>query len=106
MSALPPAPPKKYAPAPIMARLTAAAGIAGDDGALAAPAVGASLLAYIVIYTIVFGIGVYYILRLMADPPKLGEEGLAEGDGPIRTSGITPAPQVARAGTQDPKPAE
>ncbi|WMS44858.1 cytochrome ubiquinol oxidase subunit I [Acuticoccus sp. MNP-M23] len=73
---------------------------------VAAPAVGASLLAYIVIYTIVFGIGVYYIFRLMAEPPKLGEQGVGEGDGPIRTAGVTPAAQVADSGTQDPAPAE
>jgi len=33
---------------------------------LAAPAVGASLTAFIVVYTTVFGIGIFYILRLMA----------------------------------------
>jgi cytochrome d ubiquinol oxidase subunit I len=34
-----------------------------------APAVGASLLAFIVVYTVVFGIGIYYVLRLMRQAP-------------------------------------
>ncbi|HEX7035585.1 MAG TPA: cytochrome ubiquinol oxidase subunit I [Pseudomonadales bacterium] len=33
------------------------------------PAVGASLVAFIVIYTLVFGIGIYYALRLMGQTP-------------------------------------
>ena len=59
---------------------------------LAAPAVAASLLAFIIVYFTVFGIGVWYILRLMSKPPQLGETGAKRGDpGPIRTAGITPA---------------
>ena len=61
---------------------------------LAAPAVGASLLAFIVIYFVVFGAGVFYILRLMSKEPEPGEGGARQADGPIRTSGITPAPQI------------
>jgi cytochrome d ubiquinol oxidase subunit I len=60
---------------------------------LAAPAVGASLLAFIVVYFFVFGAGVFYLLRLMKAGPKVGEEGMTETDGPIRTSGTTPAQQ-------------
>ncbi len=37
---------------------------------VAAPAVGASLLAFIVVYFVVFGAGTFYILRLMAQPPQ------------------------------------
>lgn len=37
---------------------------------VAAPAVGASLLAFIVVYFLVFGAGVIYILRMMAKPPE------------------------------------
>ncbi len=33
---------------------------------LEAPAVGASFLAFLVVYTVVFGVGIFYILRLMA----------------------------------------
>jgi cytochrome d ubiquinol oxidase subunit I len=66
---------------------------------LQAPAVATSLLAFICVYFIVFGAGVYYILRLMGDPPHHGEEG-PHGDVPTRAAGITPAPAVAaREGT-------
>jgi len=61
---------------------------------LDAPAVAASLLAFIVVYFIVFGAGVFYILRLMNRPPQPGEAGPAH-DQPMRAAGITPAPQVA-----------
>jgi cytochrome d ubiquinol oxidase subunit I len=60
---------------------------------LDAPAVAASLLAFIVVYFTVFSIGVWYILKLMGKPPKSGEYGVKRGDvGPIRTAGITPGP--------------
>ena len=56
------------------------------------PAVATSLIAFIVIYFAVFGAGTYYILRLMRQPP---EAGTPEKDvAPIRTAGITPAPEV------------
>ena len=60
---------------------------------LDAPAVGASLLAFVVVYFFVFGAGVWYILHLMHKPPHAGEVGVKRGDkGPIRTAGITPGP--------------
>ncbi|KLE34686.1 cytochrome ubiquinol oxidase subunit I [Aurantiacibacter luteus] len=60
---------------------------------LDAPAVAASLLAFVVVYFFVFGAGVWYILHLMAKPPHAGETGVKRGDtGPIRTAGITPGP--------------
>jgi cytochrome bd ubiquinol oxidase subunit I len=59
---------------------------------LEAPAVAASLLAFIVVYFAVFGAGVVYILKLMAKPPGPGEKGPESI--PIRTAGITPAPSV------------
>ncbi len=62
--------------------------------ALDAPAVGASLLAFVVVYFFAFGAGTYYILRLMAHAPHRGEEG-PRRDQPVRAAGITPAPQVA-----------
>ncbi|RYG18015.1 MAG: cytochrome ubiquinol oxidase subunit I [Caulobacteraceae bacterium] len=62
---------------------------------LAAPAVAASLLAFIVVYFAVFGVGVTYILKLMAHAPELDEQGPEEQrPQPIRTAGITPAPAV------------
>jgi len=57
---------------------------------LDAPAVAASLLAFVIVYFTVFGAGVWYIFHLVKKPPHVGETGL---DGtPVRTSGITPAP--------------
>ena len=57
---------------------------------LAAPAVGASLLAFVCVYFAVFGFGTWYILRLIAKGVEPDETEL--GDAPIRTAGITPAP--------------
>ena len=63
---------------------------------LDAPAVAASLLAFIVVYFAVFGAGAAYILKLMGHPPEVGEQGLDEGPrAPVRSAGITPAPAVA-----------
>lgn len=62
---------------------------------VAASAVGASLVAFAVIYFVVFGAGVVYLLQLMRRPPVAGELGLEAEAGPIRTAGITPAPQLA-----------
>lgn len=62
---------------------------------LDAPAVGASLLAFVIVYFAVFGIGTWYILKLMHKPPHSGEEEIEPG--PIRTAGITPAPSVETA---------
>ena len=59
---------------------------------LDASAVGASLLAFIIVYFAVFGTGTWYILRLMRAAPQSGESGVARfEEGPIRTAGITPA---------------
>ncbi|MBR0899335.1 cytochrome ubiquinol oxidase subunit I [Bradyrhizobium tropiciagri] len=57
---------------------------------LAAPAVGSSLIAFIIVYFVVFIAGVIYILRLMAQPPHPGEQGPATNI-PARAAGITPA---------------
>ncbi|MCL3883192.1 cytochrome ubiquinol oxidase subunit I [Marivita sp. GX14005] len=74
---------------------------------LAAPAVGASLVAFVVIYFAVFGAGTYYILRLMNRPPVFDEPRLKDvSDGPIRTAGITPAPEHATRRPEDMQPGE
>jgi cytochrome d ubiquinol oxidase subunit I len=57
---------------------------------LAAPAVASSLIAFIIVYFAVFTTGVFYLLRLMAQPPHQGEQG-PRGDIPARAAGITPA---------------
>ncbi len=54
---------------------------------LAAPAVATSLIAFIIVYFIVFTAGVIYMLRLMAEPPHQGEEG-PRGDEPSRAAGM------------------
>ncbi len=56
---------------------------------LAAPAVAASLLAFIVVYFAVFGAGIVYIFKLMGKAPAPHEPEL--GNLPVRTAGITPA---------------
>ncbi len=57
-----------------------------------APAVAASLIAFIVVYFFVFGAGTFYILRLMSKAPGAATPGLK--DGPTRSAGITPALQI------------
>jgi cytochrome d ubiquinol oxidase subunit I len=69
---------------------------ADSTSPLAAPAVGSSLVAFIIVYFAVFAAGVVYILRLMALPPHPGERG-PPAHIPARASGITPAPAAAAA---------
>ena len=57
---------------------------------LAAPAVASSLIAFVIVYFLVFGIGVWYILRQMASSPHPHEEAVPSA--PIRTAGVTPGP--------------
>lgn len=59
---------------------------------VAAPAVAASLIAFIIVYFFVFGAGTFYILRMMSKMPGARKLGLNAG--PIRTAGITPATQI------------
>jgi len=56
---------------------------------LAAPAVAASLVAFVVVYFAVFGAGVVYIVKLMAKPP-LAQESVPPNI-PVRSAGTTPA---------------
>ncbi|MEO0413092.1 MAG: cytochrome ubiquinol oxidase subunit I [Pseudomonadota bacterium] len=66
---------------------------------LDAPAVGTSLIAFVLVYFLVFGAGVFYILRLMsAPPPEQEKDAVRVGSGPIRTSGLTPVQQAAAEG--------
>ncbi len=59
--------------------------------------VATSLLVFIVVYFIVFGAGVFYILRTMAKGPERGDDGPPR-DEPIRTAGITPAAGMSYEG--------
>ncbi|MGR3463164.1 cytochrome ubiquinol oxidase subunit I [Limimaricola sp.] len=65
---------------------------------LAASAVGASLIAFVVIYFLIFGAGIAYILKLMRHAPELGERGVRVEPGPIRTTGVTPERQMRESG--------
>ncbi len=56
---------------------------------LAAPAVGASLIAFVLVYFTVFGFGAWYILQLMAKGVQRHEPELAEGT-PMHAAGIVP----------------
>jgi cytochrome d ubiquinol oxidase subunit I len=71
---------------------------------LQAPAVGASLLGFIVVYFIVFGAGTLYLFKLFSHPPHEAEHGPEDAE-PIRTAGITPGPpQLQHRGGADPRP--
>jgi len=61
-----------------------------------ASAVGASLVAFILVYFVVFGAGIFYILRTVAKSPEQEPEALMEG--PTRAAGITPVQQVQTGG--------
>ncbi|MGI9410983.1 MAG: cytochrome ubiquinol oxidase subunit I [Hyphomicrobiaceae bacterium] len=63
-----------------------------------APAVAASLLAFVIVYFVLFGAGTYYILRLMSEPPKEGEQGPDEG-APIRTARSTTTASATDSGS-------
>jgi cytochrome d ubiquinol oxidase subunit I len=65
---------------------------------LDAPAVAASLLAFVVVYFAVFGVGIWYMLRLLSHPPHPGESGAESEREPIRSAGTTPAAQAPRTG--------
>jgi cytochrome d ubiquinol oxidase subunit I len=64
---------------------------------LAAPAVGSSLLAFVIVYFAVFTMGVIYLLRLMAAPPHHGEAG-PDSHIPSHAGGITPVAGTAAEG--------
>jgi cytochrome d ubiquinol oxidase subunit I len=70
---------------------------------LQAPAVGASLLAFIVVYFVVFGAGVLFLFKLFSHPPHVAEQGPLEAE-PIRTAGTTPGPQMHAAEGADTRP--
>ncbi|HEY5362945.1 MAG TPA: cytochrome ubiquinol oxidase subunit I, partial [Aestuariivirga sp.] len=56
---------------------------------LDAPAVAASLLAFVVVYFVVFGAGIFYLLKLMAKPPQPHEGLPGEGlDGAIKPAAV------------------
>ncbi len=56
---------------------------------IASPGVTGSLIAFVLVYFAVFGVGTVYMVRLMAKAPEEGEQ--EEPTAPIRTAGVTPA---------------
>jgi cytochrome d ubiquinol oxidase subunit I len=60
---------------------------------LAAPAVGASLVAFVIVYFAVFGMGTWYLLRLMSRAPQPHEP--EPPNAPAHAAGITSAPALA-----------
>ena len=67
---------------------------------IAAEAVGTSLIAFIVVYFLLFGAGTFYILRLMSHEPSPLEDDTPHH--PIRTAGLTPAPAFEGRTVADP----
>jgi cytochrome d ubiquinol oxidase subunit I len=61
---------------------------------LAAPAVGASLIAFVVVYFAVFGMGTWYLLHLMHRAPQSHEPD--PPNAPAHAAGITSAPALAQ----------
>lgn len=60
---------------------------------IGAAAVGSSLVAFFVVYMLVFGAGTFYILRLSGALPQPVEPEMPRR--PVRAAGITPAPALA-----------
>ncbi len=59
---------------------------------IAAPAIGASLIAFIIVYFAVFGAGAFYILRLCGKSPDSAEPDIEQG--PSHAAGINPGPAL------------
>jgi cytochrome d ubiquinol oxidase subunit I len=57
------------------------------------PGVGVSLAGFIIVYAIVFGAGLLFMLRMVRRPPTVDEGGPELGV-PARSAGITPAPAL------------
>jgi cytochrome bd ubiquinol oxidase subunit I len=64
---------------------------------IAAAAVGASLVAFVIVYFAVFGAGVFYILRHMAKSPSLAPMG-PDPKLPTHAAGLSPGPARVIAG--------
>jgi cytochrome d ubiquinol oxidase subunit I len=67
---------------------------ADSVGPVAAPGVAASLLAFVVVYTVVFGAAGAFLLHLFGQTPQAHDPG-PPSDQPVRTAGITAAASVS-----------
>jgi cytochrome bd ubiquinol oxidase subunit I len=64
---------------------------------VASPAVASSLLAFMLVYTVVFGAGTVYVLRVLKRPPRIeGDEADTEAHTPLRAAGTTPIAALSR----------
>ncbi len=64
-----------------------------------APAVGTSLVAFILVYFALFGAGTFYLLRAMNKPPAASDTELPASE-PMHASGLMPAAVLKRPGSQ------
>ncbi len=62
---------------------------------IAAPAVAGSLIAFAFVYLVVFGSGIFYLIRLIASDPEAPQK---EPDGPMHAAGITPVQALEKKG--------
>jgi cytochrome d ubiquinol oxidase subunit I len=67
---------------------------ADSVGPVAAPGIAASLLGFVVVYTVVFGAGIAFLLYLFRQPPEAQDPG-PPTDQLVRTTGIAAAPSVS-----------
>jgi cytochrome bd ubiquinol oxidase subunit I len=68
------------------------------------PGMATSLAAFAVVYLLVFGSGVAFLLAMVAKPPVVGEEGPSAHQ-PMHSAGLTPGPVSHGAGSSS-HPAE
>lgn len=61
------------------------------------PGISTSLIAFVIVYFIVFGAGVFYILRMMGKTPG-ALPAAPEPEGPTRAAGIVPGPAMHKGG--------
>jgi cytochrome d ubiquinol oxidase subunit I len=62
---------------------------------IGSPGVAMSLIAFVLVYLIVFGMGVWYLLRLMRADPEA--QSASEPKLPLRAAGITPVQAMPHA---------
>ncbi len=62
---------------------------------IGAPGVAGSLFAFALVYILVFGTGIWYLLRLIAADPEAGQE---DPKGPMHAAGITPVQAMEKPG--------
>src|SRR5438309_1554158 len=63
-------------------------------GPVQAPAIAASIAAFAIVYFVVFGAGILYLLHLFRQTPEAHDPGPQQGQ-PVRSAGITPASSVS-----------